>query len=57
MFLEQQHPEVAREFHKGSFTVHKSDWDFSTLAIDQAQEQYNGVIKDNGVHLDEQRPQ
>ena len=29
MSFEQQHPEVAREFHKGNFVVHKSRGEFS----------------------------
>lgn len=45
MALEQQHPEVAREFHKGNFVVHKSRREFSAMAIDQAHEQNNTVIK------------
>lgn len=48
MCLEKQHPEVAREFHKGNFVVHKSDRDFSSMAIDQAHEQNNAVIKGDG---------
>ena len=48
MSLEQQHPEVAREFHKGNFVVHKSRREFSALAIDQAPEQNNAVIKGDG---------
>ena len=31
MSLEQQHPEVAREFHKGNFVVHKSRREFSAI--------------------------
>lgn len=45
MCLEQQHPELAKEFHKGNFVVHKSRREFSGLAIDQAHEQNNSVIK------------
>jgi len=45
MALKQQHPEVAREFHKGNFVVHKSRREFSAMAIDQAHEQNNTVIK------------
>eukprot|EP00745_Piridium_sociabile_P027883 TRINITY_DN44892_c0_g1_i4.p1 TRINITY_DN44892_c0_g1~~TRINITY_DN44892_c0_g1_i4.p1 ORF type:complete len:307 (+),score=64.28 TRINITY_DN44892_c0_g1_i4:780-1700(+) len=48
MCIEEQHPEVAREFHKGNFVVHKSDRDFSAVAIDQAHEQNNAVIKGDG---------
>ena len=45
MSLEQHHPEVVREFHKGNFVVHKSKKEFSAIAIDQAHEQNNAVIK------------
>lgn len=48
MTLEQQHPEVAREFHKGNFVVQKSGRHFSAMAIDQAHEQNNAVIKGDG---------
>ena len=48
MSLEQQHPDVAREFHKGNFVIHKSRREFSALAIDQAHEQNNAVIKGDG---------
>ena len=46
--LEQQHPEVAREFHKGNFVVHKSRRELSAIAINQAHEQNNAVIKGDG---------
>ena len=48
MSLEQQHPEVAREFHKGNFVVHRSRREFSAIANDQAHEQNNTVIKGDG---------
>ena len=48
MSLEKQHQEVAREFHKGNFVVHKSRRDFSAMAIDQAHEQNNAAIKGDG---------
>ena len=48
MSLEQQHPEVAREFHKGNVVVHKPRSEFSAIAIDQAHEQNNAVIKGDG---------
>ena len=48
MSLEQQHPEVAREFHKGNFVTHKSRREFSAIAIDQAHEQNNALIKGDG---------
>ncbi|CAE1246682.1 unnamed protein product [Acanthosepion pharaonis] len=46
--LEKQHHEVAREFHNGNFVVHKTDRKFSAMAIDQAHEQNNAVIKVDG---------
>jgi len=48
MSLDQQNPDVAREFHKGNFVIHKSEREFSALAIDQAHEQNNAVIKGDG---------
>ena len=48
MSLEYSHPEVAREFHRGNFAVHKSKRDFSAMAIDQAHEQANAVVKGDG---------
>ncbi len=48
MSIEVQHPEVAREFNKGNFVVHKSNREFSAMAIDQAHEQNNAVIKGDG---------
>ena len=38
MCLEKQHPDVAKGFHQGNFVVHKSDRNFSAMAIDQAHE-------------------
>ena len=48
MWLEELHPEIAREFHKGKFVVHKLDKPFSALETDQAHEQISAVIKGNG---------
>ena len=48
MTNDEQHPEVTREFSKGHFVVHKSCKEFSSIAIDQAHEQNNAVIKDDG---------
>ena len=48
MSLEQQHPDVAREFHKGNFAIHKSRRECSALAVDQAHEHNNAVIKGDG---------
>jgi len=38
MLLEEAHPQLAAEFHSGKFVVHKSNREFSALAIDQAHE-------------------
>ena len=51
MVLEEQHPDVASEFHKGNFVIHKSRRDFSAMAINQGHEQNNEVIKGEGVLL------
>ena len=48
MSLERQHPEVARQFQNGNFAVHKSQRHFSSIAIDQAHEQNNAIIKGDG---------
>jgi len=48
MLLEEAHPQLAAEFHSGKFVVHKSNREFSALAIDQAHEQANAVIKCDG---------
>jgi len=48
MTLEERHPKIAKAFHTGKFVVHKSDRDFSAMAIDQAHEQANAVIKGDG---------
>ena len=46
--LPERHPEVARQFRDGSFTVQKSKKIFSSIAIDQAHEQNNACIKGDG---------
>eukprot|EP00745_Piridium_sociabile_P026562 TRINITY_DN4240_c0_g2_i9.p1 TRINITY_DN4240_c0_g2~~TRINITY_DN4240_c0_g2_i9.p1 ORF type:complete len:1084 (-),score=281.98 TRINITY_DN4240_c0_g2_i9:490-3741(-) len=46
--LEQKHPQLAQEFQSGNFVVHKSSREFSAMAIDQAHEQANAVIKADG---------
>ena len=48
MSLEQHHPQVASEFRSGKFVVHKSCMEFSALALDQAHEQANALIKGDG---------
>jgi len=52
MSLDQQHPDVVREFHRGNFFIHKSKREFSALAIDQAHEQNSAVIKGDGVMVE-----
>ncbi|KAK4304447.1 hypothetical protein Pmani_023602 [Petrolisthes manimaculis] len=42
------HPQIKSEFSKGNFVVHKSKRRFSALAIDQAHEHANAVIKGEG---------
>ena len=46
--LESKHPALAQEFKMGNFVVHKTKHDFSALALDQAHEQANAVIKTDG---------
>ena len=46
--LHEKHPQLAAEFHRGNFVVHKSGREFSAIAIDQAHEQANAVIKGDG---------
>ena len=48
MTIDQQHPEVAREFFKGNFVEYNSCKEFSSITIDQANEHNNAVIKDDG---------
>ena len=47
MSLEQQHSDVTSKLYKGCFVIHKSRREVSTLAIKQAHEQSNSVIKDD----------
>ena len=46
--LKETHPQIRTEFLKGNFVVHKSSREFSALAIDQAHEHANAVIKGEG---------
>ena len=46
--LDVQHPELSREFHAGKFVVFKSKRPFTAMAIDQAHEQANAIIKGDG---------
>ena len=46
--LEHKHPGVFQEFQSDKFVVFKSSRTFSAIAIDQAHEQANNVIKVEG---------
>jgi hypothetical protein len=46
--LEKKAPEVAESFKQGSFTVTKTTRIFSAIAIDQAHEQNNAMVKGDG---------
>ena len=41
-------PSIYAEFMKGHFTVQKTDHSFLNIAIDQAHEQHNCIVKDDG---------
>jgi len=46
--LQVSHPDVHEQFVKGNFTASKTNRSFSCIAIDQAHEQLNAVIKGDG---------
>ena len=46
--LQQTAPGVFLQLEKGLITVHKSPGRFSAIAIDQAHEQNNGMVKGDG---------
>ena len=46
--LSSKHPEVAKQFNEGNFTVRKTSRVFSAIAIDHAHEQNNALIKGDG---------
>lgn len=48
MTLHERHPDVAIQFAKGGFVVHKTKRPFSAITIDQAHEQNNKVVKGDG---------
>ena len=48
MTLQEQHPDTAIQFSQGGFFVHKTKRLFSSIAIDQAHEQNNKVVKGDG---------
>jgi len=46
--LSTTHPEIAREFEAGNFTIQKTSRQFSAIPIDKAYEQNNAAIKGDG---------
>ena len=46
--LKVLHPDVNSEFNSGEFTIKKTTRAFSGLAIDQAHEQNNAIVKGDG---------
>lgn len=48
MGLEKAHPQLAAIFKAGGFVIHKTTRNFSAMAVDQAHEQANAVIKGDG---------
>ena len=46
--LNKIHPEITSQFNKGHFVVHKTGRIFSSIAIDQAHEQNNATVKNDG---------
>ena len=45
---ENKFPDVNEQFQKGNFIIHKTERIFSGIAIDQAHEQNNALIKADG---------
>ena len=48
MLQKEYHPIVYEQFMKGDFTIRKSEWVFSAIAIDQAHKQNNASVKGDG---------
>ena len=46
--LTAKHPDVSVQFEAGKFVVHKTQRVFSSIAIDQAHEQNNAIVKGDG---------
>lgn len=46
--LHLKHPEVFKQFCEGAFVVQKTSRTFSTIALDQAHEQCNALVKGDG---------
>lgn len=46
--LHQKHPDLYAEFMEGHFAFHKTKKHFSAMALDQAHEQNNAIVKGDG---------
>lgn len=46
--LQTTHQEIYQEFEKGNFAIRKTESKFSNIAIDQAHEQNNSIVKGDG---------
>lgn len=46
--LPHKHPDVFKQFTKGSFVVHKTKHAFSSIALDHAHEQANALVEGEG---------
>ncbi|XP_063544202.1 uncharacterized protein LOC134752421 [Cydia strobilella] len=46
--LEKMHPDLLKHFEKGQFVARKTDRPFSGIALDQAHEQINAILKGDG---------
>lgn len=46
--LAEKHPEIQAEFKSGNFVVHRTSNNFSAMALDQAHEQNNALVKGTG---------
>ena len=49
--LSQTHPDVYDSFCAGAFVAHKTHKAFSAMALDQAHEQVNALVKGDGGQL------
>lgn len=46
--LQTTHPDIYQEFEKGNFAIRKTESKFSNIAIDQAHEKNNAIVKGDG---------
>lgn len=46
--LQTTHPDIYQEFEKGNFAIRKTESKFLNIAIDQAHEQNNAIVKGDG---------